>query len=359
MSVKTKGALGFVGCLLATAACGPAHAQSSVTLFGVVDVAMLYTNKTRDPVTGLNAGKQISMIDGGRYYSQFGLTGTEDLGGGIQAKFRLQSGISATSGELSHCNGNFFGCEAWVSLASSAGELKMGLQFSPFFLAVYDADPRSLSLFGSESIHYVGSVFATGVFNSNSVSYTSPTIAGFNVSALIAFGGKPGDFSAGRQYSASVRYHLGGLTLNAALYSGNAGGASSTPVPTNVEFNGRMLGVGYQFGSLTAKASFVNYKVAGSFDSNVYGGGIDWFVLPTLDINGGAWLTSDRNHTTNHSFLASIGTDYYLSKSTTLYAEIGMVNNHGAMNTGLSMVGALYEVSGTSFGGALGIRKYF
>ncbi|TCW79551.1 porin [Burkholderia sp. SRS-46] len=359
MSVKRKGGLGLVGCLLATAACGPAHAQSSVTLFGVIDVAILYTNKTLDPVTGLNAGKQISMIDGGGYYSQFGLTGMEDLGGGVHAKFRLQSGISATNGGLLHCNGNLFGCEAWVSLASSAGELKMGLQFSPFFLAVYDADPRSLSLFGSQAIHYVDSVFATGVFNPNSVSYTSPTIAGFNVSALIAFGGTPGDFSAGRQYSASVRYHLGGLTLNAALYSGNAGGASSTPVPTNVEFNGRMLGVGYQFGSLTAKASFVNYKVAGSFNKHVYGGGVEWFVLPTLDINGGVWLTSDRNHTTNHSILSAIGMDYYLSKSTTLYAQAGIVNNHGAMNTGLSMIGAPYEGRGTSFGGVLGIRKYF
>ncbi len=359
MSARKHVSLGLAGCLMATAACAPAYAQGSVTLFGVVDVAMLYTNKTRNPVTGLNDGSQVSMIDGGRYYSQFGLQGVEDLGGGLKAKFRLQSGISATDGSLFHCNGNLFGCESWIALSGAAGELKMGLQFSPFFQAIYDSDPRDLSLFGSEATIYVGTVLGTSIFNPNAVTYTSPTFSGLTVSTMFAFGGKPGDFGSGKQYAARIRYQHGGLTVNAALYSGNAGGAQSTPVPTNVEFDGRMIGVGYQFGSLTAKASFVNFKVAGSFDSDVFGGGINWFASPTLGINAGVWLTSDRNRTTNHSVMAAVGADYFLSKSTTLYAQCGLVNNHGAMNTGLSMIGALYGTAGTTFGGTVGIRKFF
>jgi hypothetical protein len=152
---------------------------------------------------------------------------------------------------------------------------------------------------------------------------------------------------------------LGGLTINAAIYDGNSGGTVQTPITTTVQYEGRIVGVGYRFGALTAKASFVNYKVAGSFNNNVYGGGLDWYVLPTLDVNGGVWVTSDRNRTTNHSVLAALGTNYLLSKATTVYAQAGVVNNHGAMNTGLSMTGALYEVPGTSVGAVVGIRHTF
>lgn len=228
-----------------------------------------------------------------------------------------------------------------------------------FFLAVYDSDPRSLSLFGSGGIPLVDHVLGTGIFNANAVSYTTPSMAGFKASVMYAFGGEAGNFQAGRQYSASLKYHIGELTIDAALYNGNSGGTVDTPIPTTLQYEGRMIGAGYRFGALTVKASFVNYKVAGSFNSHVYGGGIDWFVMPTLDINGGLWVTSDRNDTANHSILAALGTNYYLSKATTLYAQAGFVNNHGAMNTGLSMTGALYEVAGTTVGAVLGIRHTF
>ncbi|TCF96775.1 porin [Paraburkholderia strydomiana] len=335
------------------------QAQTSVTLFGVLDGGLLYTSRALDPMTGKNAGKQFSVIDGGSYYSQFGLVGTEDLGGGYKATFRLVSGLGIANGGLLHCNGNLFGCEAWVGIQGAPGLIKLGLQFSPFFLAVYDSDPRSLSLFGSGSILLVDNVLATGIFNANAVSYTSPTLVGLQASVMYAFGGAAGNFQAGRQFSVRLKYQLRGLSVNAAIYDGNSGGTAQTPVPTTVQYEGRMAGVGYQFGSLTAKASFVNYKVAGSFNNNVYGGGLTWFVLPTLDLNGGVWITSDRNRTTNHSVLGTLGIDYLLSKATTLYAQASIVNNHGAMNTGLSMIGALYEVQGTSVGAVLGIRQTF
>nr|WP_322057928.1 porin [Paraburkholderia sp. J63] len=346
-------------CAISIALNGSAHAQGSVTLFGVLDGGLLYTNKTLNPATGANAGKQFSVIDGGSYYSQFGLVGTEDLGGGYKAKFRLVSGLNIANGGLLHCNGNLFGCEAWVGVDGPPGEIKLGLQFSPFFLAVYDSDPRSLSLFGSGAIPLVDNVLGTGIFNANAISYTSPVLGGLQASALFAFGGEPGNFQAGRQYALRLKYGLGGLTVNAAIYDGNSGGTAQTPVPTTVQYEGRMFGVGYQFGSLTVKGSFVNYKVAGSFNANVYGGGATWYITPALDINGGVWVTSDRNHTTNHSVLGALGTDYLLSKRTTLYAQVGIVNNHGAMNTGLSMIGALYEVTGTSVGTVVGIRHTF
>lgn len=338
---------------------GVAHAQSSVTLYGIVDSGFLYTNKTLDTATGANAGKQFSLINAGLSASRFGLTGTEDLGGGVKAEFKLENGFSSVTGGQGISNGNFFGRQAWVGINSNLGEVKAGVQYSPFFLALERLDPRDSSLVGGSTLIYVDNVLATGVFNSNAVSYTSPTLGGFQGSVLYALGGEAGNFSAGRQYSAGLKYDNGSVRIEAAFYDGNSGGTAQTPVPSTVEFVGRMLGVSYKLDKLTAKASFTSYKVAGSFSSNVYGGGLDYFVLPQLDLNGGVWFTSDRNDTSNHSVLGSVGAEYLLSRATTLYGQVGVVNNHGKMNTGVSINGALYGVEGTTVGVNLGIRHTF
>jgi predicted porin len=336
-----------------------AHAQSSVTLYGIVDAGLLYTSKTLNSENGQNAGKQFSLIDSGFSPSNFGLKGVEDLGGGLKAEFKLESGINVANGGVGISNGNFWGRQAWVGLQGGFGEVKAGLQYSPFFLALTRLDPRSTATFASSAIIYVDSVAATGVFSSNAVSYTTPVIAGFQSTVLYALGGEAGDFSAGRQYSADLKYQNGGLLIDAAFYNGNSGGTGQTPLPTTVEFFGRMLGVSYKLDSLTLKLSFTSYKVAGSFSNNVYGGGFDYYVLPTLDVNSGVWFTTDRNDTSNHSILGAVGTEYFLSKATSLYGQVGVVNNHGIMNTGLSINGALFGVAGTTVGAVVGVRHLF
>jgi len=357
------GDTGRVGVALGVAlllSCGVAQAQSSVTLYGVVDGGLLYTSKTLNPANGQNAGSTWAMYDGGLSPSRFGFRGVEDLGSGLKASFDLESGIDVANGGFNNSNGNLFGRQAWVALDGNFGTLKAGLQFSPFFYAIDHTDARSFSLFGCGLVNYVGSVLATSVLNSNAVSYTSPNIAGFKGSALIALGGQAGDFQASTQYSASLSYAHENLLVEAAFYDGNAG-PSPSPLPSTEEFVGRTIGAAYRFGSLTAKASFVNYKVAGSFNNNVYSGGLDYLLRPDIDINGGVWVTSDRNNTSNHSLLTSVGALYYLSKATTLYAQVGVVNNHGAMDTGLSVssLGALYGVKGTTTGVDVGLRHSF
>jgi predicted porin len=335
------------------------RAQSSVTLYGLVDAGLLYTSKTENSATGQNSGRQFSLIDAGSVPSEFGLEGVEDLGGGLKAKFKIESGISMSNGGVGISNGNFFGRQAWVSLENNLGELKAGLQFSPFFLALYKLDSRGLSTFGSSSNIYSDSVVATGVFDSNAVSYTSPVISGFQGSVLYALGGEAGDFSAGRNYSADLTYFGGPLMIEAAFYDGNSGGTGQTPIPSTIEFFGRMLGASYKFGELTVKASFTSYKISGSFTNNVYGGGGSYNVTPSFNVNGGVWYTIDRNNSSNHSILGAVGVQEFLSKSTSVYTQIGIVNNHGAMDTGLSINGATQEGAGTTVGAVVGIRHLF
>lgn len=359
MFPQRKSALKVVATVGGLFYAGVALAQGSVTLYGLVDGGLLFTSKTLNPTTGQNSGKQFSFTDSGVSPSQFGLTGTEDLGGGLKAVFKLESGISVATGGYNDSNGNQFGRQAYVGLQGGFGEVKAGLQFSPFFVSLYELDPRGLSQFGSSLPIYLSNVAATGVFNSNAVSYTSPIFGGLQASAMIALGGQAGDFQAGRQYSANLKYDNGTLMINAAFYDGNGGGTVNTNPPSTVQFEGRMLGVSYKLGKLTAKASFTNYKVAGGFNNHVYGGGIDYLALPQLDLNGGAWYVSDRDQTTNHSVMVALGTQYFLSRATTLYAQFAVVNNHGAMATGESVNNALFGATGTTTGVNFGIRHLF
>lgn len=338
---------------------GMAQAQSSVTLYGVVDGGLLYTSKTLNSATGQNAGKQFSFTDSGLSPSQFGLSGTEDLGGGLKAEFKLESGISVANGGYNDSNGNQFGRQAYVGVQGGFGEVKAGLQFSPFFLSLYELDPRGLSQFGSGLPIYLDNVLATGVFTANAVSYASPVIGGFQGSVLLAMGGEAGDFQAGRQYSANLKYDNGTLMVNAAFFDGNSGGTVNTEPSSTVAFEGRMLGASYKLGKLTAKASFTNYKVAGQANNNVYSGGLDYLALSQLDLNGGVWYVGDRDQTTNHSLMGAVGAQYFLSRATTLYAQLAVVNNHGAMNTGVSVNDALFGATGTTTGVNLGIRHTF
>ncbi|MFJ1211678.1 porin [Burkholderia pyrrocinia] len=341
------------------AASGQVHAQSSVTLYGVVDAAVLYTNKSLNTRTGANDGHKFALVDGAASASRFGLRGVEDLGGGLKATFVLESGIDVPSGGFGNSNGNMFGRQAWLALSGDFGTVKAGLQYSPFVLAQIATDPRDIAYFGSGAVIYVDNVLVTGLFNQNAVSYTSPVIAGLQGSAMFGLGGKAGDFQSGRQYSASLKYQMGGLLVAAALYNGNAGGTAATPVPSTVPFTGRSIGAAYDFGNLTVKASYALYKVSGSFDNRVYAGGASYLITPAVNVDAGAWYTSDGNDTGNHSLLTAIGLRYFLSKATTLYGQVGLVHNHGRMNTGLAINGALHEGPGTAVGTVLGLRHTF
>jgi len=351
--------LGLMGAC-ALGAAPSAQAQSSVTLYGIVDASLLYTSKTLDMSTGQSAGHQYSFTDSGLSGSRFGLRGAEDLGGGMRAIFQLESGFSVANGSLNNSNGNLFGRQAWIGIDSRFGTVKAGLQFSPFFLSVYDFDPRDMDYFGSGLVTYLNNVYVTGLFNPNGISYTSPEIAGLQGSAMLALGGTAGDFQAGRQYSASLRYHFGGLTIDAALYSGNAGGsAAAIAIPSAVEFNGRALGARYVFNNLTVMAAYTQYKVAGSFNNRVYSGGASYRITPALNVDAGIWVTRDANESSNNSILASTGLEYSLSKATVTYAQVGFVTNHGAMHAGLSVNNALDLPTGTTAGVSLGIRHTF
>ncbi len=107
-------------------AASAAHAQSSVTLYGLIDAGVAYTNNvekggTRGPLFQATSGE----ING----SRFGLRGSEDLGGGLRAIFVLENGFSVTNGKLAQDN-RLFGRQAYVGLSSNQfGTVTLGRQY--------------------------------------------------------------------------------------------------------------------------------------------------------------------------------------------------------------------------------------
>jgi GBP family porin len=120
--------------VLLAAAGVPAHAQSHVTLYGILDVGYLYTNPDNRPSTS-------ELADGIQSQSRFGIRGVERLSPNLNAAFTLEGGISGDTG-MSQQGGRLFGRQAWASLVAGIGELRLGRQYGlgyEYFLS--DASP--------------------------------------------------------------------------------------------------------------------------------------------------------------------------------------------------------------------------
>ncbi|KVN14935.1 hypothetical protein WT09_15720 [Burkholderia stagnalis] len=232
-----------------------AHAQSSVTLYGMLDAGIAYTNNQ----SGKSAWQQGSGLLSN---TVFGLNGAEDLGGGLHALFRLESGFNLNNGTQSYRN-TMFGRRAYVGLQSDRyGTLTLGRQYD----SVVDMlGPLAMSNNGD------GNNLAAHPFDNdnvddsfyidNAVKYTSPTIAGVQFSGLYGFSNQPG-FSSNRAYSAGVSYANGPVNLGAAYLQLNRGGTtlagalSGNDAPNFPAARQRVVGAGgsYAFDRLTVGA---------------------------------------------------------------------------------------------------------
>ncbi|QBR01561.1 porin [Paraburkholderia pallida] len=363
-----KSSLKTIATALMLASANASWAQSSVTLYGTVDGGLLYLNKTGSEANQRNNGSLFGFTSSGLSPSIFGLLGHEDLGGGYKANFNLVSGISIANGGFDNTNGNLFGRQAWVSISSPYGEAAFGLQYSPFEVALFESDPRSFSQFGSSIVVYADNV-GTGTFVSNAITWSSPTVAGFTARALVALGGVAGDFRAGFQYSGSLKYQFGGLMLNAAILDESQSDDKALNLSAfTMPVVAKTFGAAYNFSSVTVKASFTTYDaprllVGGARfggANHVYNAGLIWHALPQLDVDAGAWYIRDPHESANHAITSTLGTTYYLSKNTSLYAQFGVTDNHGNESIGLTVEnGGLVGAKGTTVGLNTGIKHTF
>jgi predicted porin len=195
------------GALLALAA-QSAFAQSSVTLYGIVDTSIRY-------LTNANASNdnELSMGIGPITGSRFGFKGSEDLGGGLSAIFRLENGFNAWNGALASSN-TLFNRMAYVGLSSNQyGAVTLGRQNTPLFDQLGNVyDPLTVGNYDQDG--WLPGALGYGLRENNSVKYNGQ-FGGLNVEGMYAFGNTAGSTGANNMYGFTASYTYAGLSLDA------------------------------------------------------------------------------------------------------------------------------------------------
>ena len=151
----------LVPALCALAAAGTAAAQSSITMFGVVDAGVsYYSAKSRSwgPTLPREVTQSQKVLSNSGYNSsRFGFRGTEDLGGGLAASFWLEAPVANDSGASGIAN---FGRRSTVSLSGPFGELRLGRDYTASFWNDAVFDPFGVNGVGTNLIAVVNSNLA-------------------------------------------------------------------------------------------------------------------------------------------------------------------------------------------------------
>lgn len=159
----------------------PAQAQSSVTLYGRANVTV-----ESQKVTGI---ERTNVVQNNA--SRWGVRGSEDLGGGLQAFFQLESGFNIDTGVATNnfgqgATGSIFNRESFAGVRGGFGQLRFGRITSPLYFASADYISMHNHDTGTSS-DALFNFFATGVNNNNSVAYKTPSFGGMDIEVAYSF----------------------------------------------------------------------------------------------------------------------------------------------------------------------------
>jgi predicted porin len=351
---------------------GVAHAQSSVTLYGIVDEGFnINTNAGGKHLYNLSSG----VLQGSRW----GLRGKEDLGGGLKAIFQLENGFDVNTGKMNQ-GGLEFGRQAYVGLSSEFGTITLGRQYDS--VVDYVGPLEAGDQWGGYIVAHPGDLdnFNNAYRVNNAVKFTSANYAGLTFGGLYSFGGLPGNFTGNQTFSLGAGYQNGPLVLGVGylnartpaaaggLFGNNTttGTASAVTSPIYAGFASahtyQVIGAGgaYTLGAATIGATYSNIKFM-KFASAVFPNQTATFnnaeinfkyqLTPALLV--GAAYDYTRGSSINGASAAkyhqaALGVDYFLSKRTDIY--VTGVYQHASGNTikadGNTVVAATAAING-------------
>ena len=333
---------------------GVAAAQSSVTLFGVIDLAARYTK-----ANGVNT-KQLASD--GSSSSRFGVRGTEDLGGGLKAGFWLESALSADTGTTDATR--FWARRASVSLMGDFGEVRLGRGKTSTRTLIDDFDVYGTVGLGDVTRVYqtfpgAATVPATPTAldnlnrSDNQVQYFLPgNIGGFYGSGEVAAGeGVDGKKSFGGR----VGYKVDALNVSAGYQTTDIRGS---------KYKLASLGGSYDFGMVKASALLSEIKL-GSLKQNIITVGA---VVPVTAASAfTAQFSSAKTNgaadamtsTAGDAKFYTAGYQYNLSKRTALYSTVSLIDNSGLTNFKIQSNAVTGVPSGRSSGFDVGMKHSF
>jgi len=239
---------------LAVGFAGAAQAQTNVTLFGIIDGGVAYTQfKYKSNVPGgLNVkGNRFGLDDGVQQGNRWGLRGSEDLGGGLKAVFHLESGWSLVTGQSQQGPNRLFGREASFGLSSDAwGTLKFGRQLN--FASRYAGGVLAPQGDAFKESHIGASFTSTATVRAdNMIAYETPVFSGFQFGLGYSFnvdGNQPWDTDGVLNtdttlLTMALRYNNGPLAVAVAYDHLNA----PDSMPTTKDIKSWLLAGSYDF----------------------------------------------------------------------------------------------------------------
>jgi predicted porin len=343
--------------LYAMGLAGAACAQSSVTIFGIVDA-------TLSRGTG-SISNRTSMTRGGYYSNRIGFRGVEDLGGGMSAGFWLEAGLnpddgtgvvsntnnqaSGTPASIGGAQGLTFSRRATVSLAGAWGELRLGRDYTPQYFNLLNGDPFYNTGVGASINSTAAITGVTEVRASNSVVYFTPKFGGFVVHVDHYLGENPsGTATSNDGTGTGIRVSYDNGPLSGGLAFSRTAYAAGDVKQNNVNLN-------YDFGVVKVLATY-NSDRNGTISAKGYDVGA---VVPVGVGNLKAAFSRQRTDAVGNPTAKkfALGYDYSLSKRTILYATLARVTNSGGSAQALN--GAVTAPNGSSNGFDTGIRHSF
>jgi predicted porin len=340
-----------------------ANAQSSVELYGSIDEGVTY-------VTNEGGGHNF-VVGPVAVPDYWGLRGTEDLGGGYKAFFKLQSGFTSNNG-ANLISTEMFSWLSYVGLTTPYGSVSLGRQFDLTNDALTPSSNGVLQF--SYFLFHPGNVDDAALTSvDNSIKYTTPSIGGLTLSSMYAMADST--TQPGRVLAFDAIYDQGPLRLGAVYSSWHDKEINLEAKLGYTSFLGESLRGGASFIARSADIAGVSarYQGAGvvglhgmfthvaidaatgeSGSMNTVEAGVDFHTTPFNTITLGGFYSS---LTGTRYQEAAIGDLYALSKSTIVYAQASYQHASGAGNAGM----ALLQPSSASGQGAfrVGLHHFF
>lgn len=334
-----------------------AHAQSSVTLYGIIDEAFVATSNadvTRETATTAGVGARRYYLDGsyGLNGSRWGLKGAEDLGGGLKAVFVLENGFNPNTGAASQ-GGLEFGRQAFVGLSSdNYGTVTLGRQYDSV------VDYIGPMIFGDQ----IGSSYSAHPSDldntnnaqrvNNAIKFTSADYHGLTFGGLYSLGGVAGHPGRNEIYSLGARYAAGPFKLataylhvsdpntsffsNSALASGIGAPAAGGTSVTSPIFSGYMSANSYQVvgaaGSYTVGPMVFGLVYTNTQFQNLDSGTSGVTLTSSTPVGTATFNTVEANATYHVTPAFQAGIDYSYTRGSTVTTAKGALEGGATYN---------------------------
>lgn len=300
-----------------------AQAQSSVTIYGIIDQGLTKADSGTTPAAMLSgrAPDDRWNVKAGNT-SRLGFRGNEDMGGGSYTRFQIETRFAADTGALSNANVFWLGRSVAAIGNKTWGEVYAGREYSAAYTVALNADPTLWSYVSQTGSPYTyanytpvaSTVEASNIRWSNTIGYKSPALG--PVTFEVATGA--GEDKRQRSTSGNIQYKDGPVWLGVG-YDGLDG-------RTNL----KLVAVGYDFGMVRPTASYSRAK------GGLNGDATSFTLSALVPVSFGrvyASYGSLRPATHLDSKMVGAGAQYDLSKRTLLYTNVGSARQVGRTRT--------------------------